>query len=123
MIGYPDFGFATLPSAMGRVQPDLALFDGIPAPIGDIVICVTQAWRQLSSTRCLGELTGDEEISERLFEDLFSEIIVLFVHGFCHLLGFDHQDDSETQEMIKAEHILLRLVHMEHLSGLIERSG
>jgi probable rRNA maturation factor len=68
---------------------DVLSFPGVdPGPagrahLGDIVICVPQAFRQ-----CLGEAHGLE-----------TEILDLTVHGFLHLVGFDHGQGIEAEEV------------------------
>jgi probable rRNA maturation factor len=61
---------------------------GDPGPdgrrhLGDIVICVPQAFRQ-----CRREAHGLE-----------TEVLDLAVHGFLHLVGFDHGQGIETEEV------------------------
>jgi probable rRNA maturation factor len=64
--------------------------DEIPL-LGDIVISVPKAIEQ----------------SEQLGHSREREIGFLFVHGFLHLIGYDHQDEPSEQEMFaKQEHIL-----------------
>ena len=46
------------------------------------------------------------ELDER-FED---RVKMLIVHGICHLLGYDHIDDSDYKKMHKKETELLRLI-------------
>ncbi|MCI3919702.1 rRNA maturation RNase YbeY [Paenibacillus sp. TRM 82003] len=62
-------------------------------PIGDIVISVPTALRQ----------------SEEYGHSLERELGFLFVHGFLHLIGFDHQDE-ETERVMneKQEQVLQR---------------
>lgn len=60
-------------------------------PIGDIVISAETAKRQ----------------SEDYGHSMEREIGFLFVHGFLHLIGYDHQDEASEKEMIdKQERIL-----------------
>jgi len=54
-----------------------------PAHLGDIVICVPQAFRQ----------------SFREPHGLETEILDLAVHGFLHLVGFDHGRGIEAEEV------------------------
>ncbi|NMO94826.1 rRNA maturation RNase YbeY [Paenibacillus lemnae] len=63
----------------------------VPEILGDIVISVPQAKLQ----------------SEEFGHSLERELGFLFVHGFLHLLGYDHQDeDSESEMMAKQETVL-----------------
>ena len=59
--------------------------------LGDIVVCIPVAERQ---ARAAGETTA-------------SEIDRLLVHGFLHLLGYDHErGESEARRMEKRETVL-----------------
>ncbi|MNR35822.1 Endoribonuclease YbeY [compost metagenome] len=65
--------------------------DDIPDVLGDIIISVERA----------------KEQSEEYGHSLEREIGFLFVHGFLHLLGYDHQDEaSEAEMMAKQESAL-----------------
>lgn len=60
-------------------------------PLGDIIISVPRAIAQ----------------SEDYGHSVERELGFLFVHGFLHLLGYDHQDEESEKEMFaKQEHIL-----------------
>lgn len=59
--------------------------------LGDIVISIPRAMAQ----------------SEDYGHSLEREVGFLFIHGFLHLIGYDHQDEeSERQMFAKQEHIL-----------------
>lgn len=63
----------------------------VPDVLGDIIISVTRA----------------KEQAEDYGHSLEREIGFLFVHGFLHLLGYDHQDEASEAEMMgKQEHVL-----------------
>lgn len=67
-----------------------------PTELGDIFICFPVAKSQASSL----EVT------------LENEIVHLFVHGFLHLLGFDHERSSKDEEiMLKWEDYLIKKIH------------
>lgn len=51
--------------------------------VGDVFISVDTAKKQ----------------AKKKGHSLEEELSVLFVHGFLHLFGFDHQDDEEEEEM------------------------
>jgi probable rRNA maturation factor len=66
-----------------------------PVLLGDIVICPAVAFRNA------GEHAGS-------FED---EIALLIVHGLLHLMGMDHDEDDEAEEMEAKERELLARHH------------
>ncbi|MCR5481303.1 MAG: rRNA maturation RNase YbeY [Clostridia bacterium] len=74
--------------------------DGVIA-LGDVVICTDQALLQ-----------ADEygHSPER-------EIVYLFVHSVLHLLGYDHMEESEKQEMRKREEEVMSLIGLERNQG------
>ncbi len=62
--------------------------------LGDIIISIPRALAQ----------------SEEYGHSLEREIAFLFVHGFLHLIGYDHQDEEAEQVMIaKQEQILSQI--------------
>ncbi|MFB5759268.1 rRNA maturation RNase YbeY [Paenibacillus medicaginis] len=69
----------------GDAEPDL------PEVLGDIIISVEMAKRQ----------------SEEYGHSLERELGFLFVHGFLHLLGYDHQDDDSEAEMMGKQEVVL----------------
>jgi len=69
--------------------------DDVPALLGDVVICPAVA-----STHA-----DEHEVS---FED---EIALLVVHGVLHLLGMDHEAESEAERMEHRERELLDRFH------------
>lgn len=69
--------------------------DVMPVLLGDVVVCPAVAARNAP------EHTGS-------FED---EVALLVVHGLLHLLGMDHQDDDEAQQMEHREQQLLDRFH------------
>jgi probable rRNA maturation factor len=95
----------------------LADDDGISPPgatlLGDVVIDVDQAVRQASA--------GDWSVAE--------EIILLAIHGTLHLLGHDHADIDEEQQMRGLEHEVLATLHRRHRDvswkpgSLFDRAG
>jgi probable rRNA maturation factor len=80
----------------------LADDDGISPPgatlLGDVVIDLDQAVRQASA--------GDWSVPE--------EIVLLTIHGTLHLLGHDHADMEEEQQMRGLEHEVLGTLHRRH---------
>lgn len=65
--------------------------------LGDVVICLEKAREQ-------AEEYGHSE--ER-------EIVYLFVHSICHLLGFDHMEEGDKREMRAREEDVMRLLDLE----------
>lgn len=74
-------------------DPELSELVELPDdPIGDIVISVPTALRQ----------------SEEYGHSLEREIGFLFVHGFLHLIGYDHQDEAAEHIMTEKQEQVLR---------------
>lgn len=67
----------------------------VPVLLGDIVICPAVAYRNAP------EHAGG-------YED---ELALLVVHGLLHLMGMDHQDNDEAEEMESRERALLAKHH------------
>ena len=65
--------------------------------LGDVVICLEKAREQ-------AEEFGHSEARE---------IVYLFVHSICHLLGFDHMEEDEKQEMRAREEEVMTLLDLE----------
>ncbi|OMF34191.1 rRNA maturation RNase YbeY [Paenibacillus sp. FSL H8-0548] len=66
--------------------------DPISGMLGDIIISVDTALAQ----------------SEEYGHSLEREIGFLFVHGFLHLIGYDHQDDVTEAEMTAKQEAILQ---------------
>jgi probable rRNA maturation factor len=66
--------------------------DPISGMLGDIIISVDTAEAQ----------------SEEYGHSLEREIGFLFVHGFLHLVGYDHQDDATEAEMTAKQEAILQ---------------
>lgn len=48
----------------------------------------------------LGDVIVSLDTAERQAKvDVHTELLFLFAHGLCHLLGYDHQDDEEEAAM------------------------
>lgn len=72
------------PGAEGRLAP--------PGLLGDIVLCPEVAQQQAAEAR----------------HSLMAELRLLTMHGLLHLLGFDHADQAERDEMFALQDDLLR---------------
>lgn len=68
--------------------------DPLSGMLGDIIISVDRAKLQ----------------SEEYGHSLEREIGFLFVHGFLHLIGYDHQDEAAEAEMTAKQEAVLRQV-------------
>lgn len=62
--------------------------------LGDVVISLETAARQAAERH----------------HDTAYEVRVLLVHGICHLLGYDHEEDDEAEEMEALERDLLEIL-------------
>lgn len=60
--------------------------------LGDVIISITRAKAQ----------------SEDYGHSIEREIGFLFVHGFLHLLGYDHQDEASEKEMMSKQEAVLQ---------------
>ncbi|MDO4485676.1 MAG: rRNA maturation RNase YbeY [Bacillota bacterium] len=65
--------------------------------LGDVVICLEKAREQ-------AEEYGHSETRETVY---------LFVHSVCHLLGYDHMEEDEKQEMREAEERVMSYLELE----------
>lgn len=72
-------------------EDDLAFPDELVELLGDILISLPTAIRQASEYD----------------HSLQREVAFLLVHGFLHLLGYDHQDESSEQEMVRIQETVL----------------
>ena len=86
-------GDAPEPDIPGPETPaDWPLAPDEPPPLGDIVISLPQAMRQ----------------AEQQGTPLCRELALLLVHGALHLMGHDHYEPAEQDEMQRLEQIALR---------------
>jgi probable rRNA maturation factor len=69
----------------------------VPLYLGDIVISVETADRQAQSQD----------------HPLMTELAWLAAHGFLHLLGWDHPDESSLQQMLQQQDILLSKIGLK----------
>ncbi len=76
---------------LGEGELQIMYSDDVIEPIGDIVISMRHATEQAAEYG----------------HSIERELGFLFVHGFLHLLGYDHQDEqSEKIMMAKQEYVL-----------------
>lgn len=81
--------------------------DGAPVALGDVVISLDTAARQVEEG-CLPRLwsaLGDAETPPAW--GLMDEVTFLLLHGALHLIGHDHLEPAEAEEMFGREAELL----------------
>lgn len=66
-------------------------------PLGDVVICVKRVKEQAAEF-------GHSEAREMVY---------LFIHSICHLLGYDHMEEDEKRQMRKKEEETMAKICME----------
>jgi probable rRNA maturation factor len=71
--------------------------ESVPVMLGDIVICTERAMAQ----------------ADEYGHGVEREFVYLFVHGLLHLLGYDHENDDEKNEMRTVEEDVLRQLNMQ----------
>lgn len=86
--------FAMHEKAEGGEEVDIWYEDEAPDLLGDIIISVPTAQKQRSEYD----------------HSLEREIGFLFVHGFLHLLGYDHANEKAEQEMFDLQEKILQKV-------------
>ena len=77
---------------MDELRPGVEDVEPEPGLLGDVVLCPQVAARQAASA---GHAVEDE-------------LALLLTHGILHLLGYDHSDPAEEQEMFPLQRQLLR---------------
>jgi probable rRNA maturation factor len=70
---------------------------GLEGHIGDIAISLEAAWKQAREAR----------------HSVNSELQLLVVHGFLHLLGYDHENEDDKKEMWAAQTSILNMISSE----------
>jgi probable rRNA maturation factor len=87
--------------------------DEMPLLLGDLVVCPTYAAR-----------TAPTRVSENHDGSFDDEIALLLVHGILHLLGFDHMNDADAEEMEAREQVHLAKHHRKDRTlGVSSDSG
>lgn len=79
-----------------------------------VIVFNNEDWDEAPDTDLLGDIVISIpralEQSKDYGHSVEREIGFLFVHGFLHLIGYDHQDEAAEQIMIaKQEHILSQI--------------
>ena len=64
--------------------------------LGDVIICRQRA----------------EEQAEEFGHSVEREMVYLFVHSVCHLLGYDHMEDDEKAEMRAKEEFVMEQINV-----------
>lgn len=83
------------PDQGGTGPGDGAGEDEVPSLLGDVVVCPAVAARNAVTH----DVTVDDELA------------LLVVHGVLHLLGMDHEADTEAEQMERREQELLKRFH------------
>lgn len=76
---------------MDELRPGIDGHDPEPGMLGDVVLCPSVAAQQ---ARDAGHSTVEE-------------MLLLTIHGILHLLGFDHAEEEEEEEMFALQRQLL----------------
>ena len=77
--------------AFPMLDEDDPLIPGQPLLLGDIVISTEKARSQAEGHK----------------HSVKKEIMILLIHGLLHLLGYDHKEDNDEEEMKRKEKIYL----------------
>jgi|TARA_B100000959_G_scaffold283034_1_gene350928 probable rRNA maturation factor len=81
----------------GDLEKERAL--GITPPfLGDIIVCLPVV----------------EKEAKALHKGVSSHFLHMVIHGFLHLLGYDHHTDKEEKQMIQLEKLVLTELGMEN---------
>ncbi len=75
---------------------------GLPRQIGDVIISIETTYRQAEEHGSTPE----------------AELAWVVCHGTLHLLGFDHQDESQRDVMRRIEQLALDRAQLGHLVRL-----
>ncbi len=75
-----------------------------PAPLGDLAIC----WPVV---------VDEAEVQGKTVHDHFCHLVV---HGFLHLLGYDHVDDEDALEMERLEVAILSQLDIDNPYLIVE---
>jgi probable rRNA maturation factor len=81
------------PLVFQREPKTLPKDSGPPKTLGDVVICLEKA----------------ESNAAEIGQDLDREFCFLLVHGFLHLCGHDHQNETEEALMTEQQQLIMSL--------------
>lgn len=79
--------------------------------LGDIIICPEYVFKQLSDA-----YDWDDKSEKEKRALLDKRIVVLIVHGLCHLLGYEHETAAQYKSMRRKEKRLLQLFTKDSFS-------
>lgn len=82
---------------MGEGETEIAGVENLPRMLGDIVISTEMAEKQ----------------AEEYGHSYLRELGFLTVHGFLHLLGYDHMNDEDEKRMFKKQEDILKSYGLE----------
>ncbi len=82
---------ASITDVISFANYDSEVIDGAESELGDVFICLKRAFEQASNY---------SHSNER-------EVCFLAVHGYLHLLGYDHETSEDEEEMFKLQEEIL----------------
>ncbi len=82
---------------LGEGETEIAGIENLPRILGDIVISIETAKKQ----------------AEEYGHSYLRELGFLTVHGFLHLLGYDHMNDEDEKRMFKKQEDILQSYGLE----------
>ena len=90
--------FAIVVDEYGRTAGLLTIEDVLEQIVGDIIVCLPIV----------------EKEAKVLNIEVSSHFLHMVIHGFLHLLGYDHNTDKEEIEMIQLENLVLTELGIEN---------
>lgn len=103
-FGHEDGGSAAARHHLGDLAVSIAYIERSIAHAATLSDEEKAAWRGEGGT--YGMLVDVVDVQRRLS--------LLLVHGFCHLLGLDHETDAEHADMVAVEEDLIALLQARH---------
>ena len=98
VLSFPQGAVATLDDELHR-----------PRILGDLVLSLETVERQ-AKKGCLPRVANACKTVAQIQWTILDEASFLVIHGILHLLGYDHVDALEAEEMERKEHELLNLL-------------